>query len=167
MANPVVSRSPAPKIRFQTIWQRQARFEISKIMKIMVWGTQRAPCGRKNRRFRCAAHNVLKNKTWLVEMVYFRSNIILPAAVCRPSRLNRKFLRREVVFERFLWIPLLDLNERPSEYALKYGESSGQQVTRSKNQISKDLGTPRSSRNFENHENHGLEHVQSPFRLKN
>ena len=84
------------------------------------------PLRSKNRRCRCAAHNVLKNKTWLVEMVYSRSNIVLPAAVCRPSRRNRNFIRREVVFDGFLWIPLLDLNERPSEQALKYGESSGQ-----------------------------------------
>ena len=59
-------------------------------------------------------------------MVLSKSNIILPPVVCRPSRANRKFLRREVVFERFLWILPMDLKERPSDQALKYGEASGQ-----------------------------------------
>ena len=89
-------------------------------------GHVQSPLWSKNRRLRCAAHNVLKNKTWLVKMVYSRSNTILPAAVCRPSRFNRKSVGSVVVFEGFLWIPLLDLNERPSEQALKYGETSGQ-----------------------------------------
>ena len=89
-------------------------------------GHVESPFWSKNRRFRCAAHNVLKNYTWLVEMVFFRSNTILPAAVCRPSRRNRKSVGSEVVFERFLKIRMFNLNERPSEQALKYGESSGQ-----------------------------------------
>jgi len=89
-------------------------------------GHVESPFWSENQRFRYAVHNVLKNKTWLVEMVYSRSNTFLPAAACRPSRRNRKSVGSEVVFERFLWIPLLDLNERPSEQALEYGESSGQ-----------------------------------------
>ena len=45
MANPAVSRSPAPKIRFQKIWRDQGRVEISKIMKITISGTWRATFG--------------------------------------------------------------------------------------------------------------------------
>ena len=89
-------------------------------------GHMESPFWSTNRRFRCAAHNVLKNYTWLVEMVFSRSNTLLPAAVCRPSRRNRKSVGSEVVFEGFLEIRMFNLNKRPSEQALKYGESSGQ-----------------------------------------
>ena len=83
------------------------------------------PFWSKIRRVRCAAHNVLKNKTWLVEMIYSRSNTPLGPAVCGLSRRNRKSVGSEVVFEGFLRIRMFNLNDRPSEHALRYGESSG------------------------------------------
>ena len=66
-------------------------FENRKNLDFHGLGHVESPLWPKNRRLRCAAHNVLKNKTWLVEMVYSRSNTLLPAALCRPSRRNRKF----------------------------------------------------------------------------
>ena len=125
MANPAVSRSPVPKIRFQKISQGQARFEISKITKIMIWARGEPLVVEQSTFLLCCAQ-CFKDKTWLVEMVYSRSNTFLPAAVGRPSRRNRKSVGSEVVFEGFLEIHMFNLHERPSEQALKYGESSGQ-----------------------------------------
>ena len=88
MADPAVSRSPAPKIRFQKGLARPRSGRNFENHDFHDLGHAESPLWSRNRRFRCAAHNVLKNKTWLVEMVYSRSNMLLPAAVCRPSRRN-------------------------------------------------------------------------------